>query len=82
MIHEKIRLFVPALCHLINDTGQGSIAALLPLFISLLDLSYYQVATVMLMASLCSSVVQPRFRAGLLGHISSQGAGKRVKRPF
>lgn len=42
MIRDKIRPFIPSLCHCINDTGQGSIAALLPLFINMLGLSYYE----------------------------------------
>lgn len=72
MIQEKIRPFIPTVCHCINDTGQGSIAALLPLFINLLGLSYYEAATVMLANTMCSSVVQPLF-----GYLADK-----VKLPF
>jgi FSR family fosmidomycin resistance protein-like MFS transporter len=50
-----------ALGHLVIDTTQGSLPAVLPFLKSAHQLSYAQAATIVLMANLASSMIQPLF---------------------
>lgn len=50
-----------ALGHLVIDVNQGSLPAVLPFLKSAHGLSYAQAATIVLMANLTSSVIQPAF---------------------
>lgn len=50
-----------ALGHLVIDTNQGSLPAILPFLRSALDLSYAATGTIVLMANVTSSLVQPLF---------------------
>lgn len=50
-----------ALGHMVVDINQGSLAALLPFLKSALDLSYTATGTIVLMANITSSIVQPAF---------------------
>ncbi|MDY3982726.1 MAG: MFS transporter [Veillonellaceae bacterium] len=58
---DKIQSYIPGTCHCITDTAQGSIAALLPLFITQFGLNYYQVGLIMFVNTTVASVIQPIF---------------------
>ena len=58
-----------ALGHLVIDTNQGSLSALLPFLKIEHGLSYAQAATIVLVANLASSIIQPLF-----GYLSDQSA--------
>lgn len=53
--------YFPAICHMINDTAQGSLPALLPLFISTYNLTYEQAAIIIFCNTAFASVAQPFF---------------------
>ncbi len=72
--HDRVRpqtklLVLLALGHMVVDTIQGSLPALLPFLKTALDLSYARAGVVMLMATVTSSIVQPLF-----GYLSDQTA--------
>jgi FSR family fosmidomycin resistance protein-like MFS transporter len=58
--HTKL-IALLALGHLVIDTNQGSLPAVLPFLKAAHQLSYAQAATIVLMASLTSSIIQPLF---------------------
>src|SRR5919106_181505 len=58
-----------ALGHLVIDVNQGSLSAILPSLKNLHGLTYAQAATIVLIANLTSSIVQPLF-----GYLSDQTA--------
>jgi len=58
-----------ALGHLVIDTNQGSLPAILPYLKSIHALSYAQAATIVLVASITSSIIQPLF-----GYLADQTA--------
>lgn len=58
--HSKL-IALLALGHLVIDTNQGSLPAILPFLKSIHGLSYAQAATIVLVASLTSSIIQPVF---------------------
>lgn len=53
--------YFPAICHMVNDTAQGSLPALLPLFISTYNLTYEQAAIIIFCNTAFASVAQPFF---------------------
>ncbi len=59
--YPRLQTFFPSLCHLATDTAQGSLAALLPLFITTYGLSYEQAAAIMFFNTALASVAQPFF---------------------
>lgn len=59
--YPRLQAFFPSLCHLVTDTAQGSLAALLPLFITSYHLSYEQAAAIMFFNTALASVAQPIF---------------------
>ncbi len=66
--HTKL-IALLALGHLVVDVNQGSLPAVLPFLKKVHDLSYAQAATIILVANLASSVIQPLF-----GYLSDQFA--------
>lgn len=64
--HTKL-IALLALGHLVIDLNQGSIPAVLPFLRTAHDLTYAQVATIVLVANLSSSLIQPLF-----GYLSDQ----------
>ena len=58
-----------ALGHLVIDTNQGSLPALLPFLKAALDLSYTATGVIVLMANITSSLIQPLF-----GYLADQMA--------
>ncbi|MBI3636700.1 MAG: MFS transporter, partial [Candidatus Rokubacteria bacterium] len=64
--HTKL-IALLALGHLVIDVNQGSLPAVLPFLRKAHDLSYAQAATIVLVANLTSSVIQPLF-----GYFSDQ----------
>ena len=58
-----------ALGHLVIDTNQGALPAVLPFLRTALGLSYVATGTIVLMASVTSSLVQPLF-----GHLADRAA--------
>ncbi len=50
-----------ALGHMVVDINQGSLAAILPFLKSALNLSYTATGTIVLMANISSSIIQPAF---------------------
>ena len=58
-----------ALGHLVIDTNQGSLPAILPYLKSIHALSYAQAATIVLVANITSSIIQPLF-----GYLADQTA--------
>ena len=50
-----------ALGHMVVDINQGSLAAILPFLKSALNLSYTATGTIVLMANITSSIIQPAF---------------------
>lgn len=69
---SRLQPFMPALCHCVTDTAQGSIGALVPFFISTLGLSYYEAGTLMFANTTVASLAQPFF-----GYVSDK-----IKLPF
>src|SRR5438093_5334106 len=66
--HTKL-IALLALGHLVIDLNQGAIPAVLPFLRSAHGLSYAQAATIVLVANLTSSLIQPLF-----GYLSDQFA--------
>jgi FSR family fosmidomycin resistance protein-like MFS transporter len=66
--HAKL-IALLALGHLVVDVNQGSLPAVLPFLKSAHQLSYAQAATIILMANLTSSIIQPIF-----GYLSDRTA--------
>src|SRR5438552_17852695 len=64
--HTKL-IALLALGHLVIDLNQGAIPAVLPFLRSAHGLSYAQAATIVLVANLTSSLIQPLF-----GYLSDQ----------
>lgn len=62
-----IRTYGPPLFHCINDFGQGSLAALIPFFISNFNLTYAQAATIIFCNTIVASIAQPA-----LGYIADR----------
>jgi FSR family fosmidomycin resistance protein-like MFS transporter len=62
-----------ALGHLVVDMNQGALPALLPFFKQAFGLSYTAAGTVLLVASLTSSLIQPAF-----GYLSDRAARRRL----
>lgn len=62
-----IRKYGPPIFHAVNDLGQGSLAALIPLFIATLGLNYYQAATVIFCNTVVASIAQP-----VLGYVADR----------
>lgn len=58
---QKTHEYLPAICHMINDTAQGSLPALLPLFITNYGLTYEQVAIIIFFNTALATVAQPFF---------------------
>lgn len=58
---RKMHEYLPAICHMINDTAQGSLPALLPLFITNYGLTYEQVAIIIFFNTALATVAQPFF---------------------
>lgn len=58
---NRFLTYFPGLCHLMNDTAQGSLAALLPLFMTLYGLNYEKAAAIMFANTALASVAQPLF---------------------
>lgn len=58
---QKTLTYLPSVCHMINDTAQGSLPALLPLFISTYNLSYEQAAIIIFCNTAFASIAQPIF---------------------
>ena len=58
--HTKL-IGLLAVGHLVIDVTQGSLPAVLPLLKSVHGLSYAQAATIVLVANLTSSMIQPLF---------------------
>ena len=58
-----------AIGHLVVDVNQGALSAVLPFVKSAHGLSYAQIGTLVLMANVTSSIVQPVF-----GHVADQAA--------
>ena len=54
-----IRKYGPPIFHCINDFGQGSLAALIPFFITNFGLNYYQSATIIFCNTIVASIAQP-----------------------
>lgn len=64
---KKIYLYLPMIGHMINDSGQGVIPALLPLFIMSYNLSYEQAGTLIFANTALASILQP-----LIGYYSDR----------
>lgn len=62
-----IRKYGPPIFHCINDFGQGSLAALIPFFITNFGLNYYQSASIIFCNTVVASVAQP-----ILGHVADR----------
>lgn len=60
-IFQKGREYLPAICHMVNDTAQGSLPALLPLFITNYGLTYEEAAIIIFFNTALASVAQPFF---------------------
>lgn len=58
---DKLMPYFPSLCHLMVDTAQGALPALLPLFISIYGLNYEQAAALIFANTSLASVAQPFF---------------------
>ena len=56
-----IRKYGPPIFHCINDFGQGSLAALIPFFITNFGLNYYQSAFIIFCNTVVASIAQPIF---------------------
>ena len=54
-----IRKYGPPIFHCINDFGQGSLAALIPFFITNFGLNYYQSAFIIFCNTVVASIAQP-----------------------
>ena len=67
-IHENtIRKYAPPIFHCINDFGQGSLAALIPFFITNFGLNYYQSASIIFCNTVVASIAQP-----ILGYVADR----------
>ena len=62
-----IRKYGPPIFHCINDFGQGSLAALIPFFITNFGLNYYQSASIIFCNTVVASVAQP-----ILGYVADR----------
>lgn len=62
-----IRKYGPPIFHCINDFGQGSLAALIPFFISNFGLNYYQSASIIFCNTVVASIAQP-----ILGYVADR----------
>ena len=62
-----IRKYGPPIFHCINDFGQGSLAALIPFFISNFGLNYYQSASIIFCNTIVASIAQP-----ILGYVADR----------
>lgn len=60
-IFQRGREYLPAICHMVNDTAQGSLPALLPLFITNYGLTYEQVAIIIFFNTALATIAQPFF---------------------
>lgn len=60
-IFQKGREYLPAVCHMVNDTAQGSLPALLPLFITNYGLTYEEVAIIIFFNTALATIAQPFF---------------------
>lgn len=58
-IFQKGREYLPAVCHMVNDTAQGSLPALLPLFITNYGLTYEEVAIIIFFNTALATIAQP-----------------------
>ena len=62
-----IRKYGPPIFHCINDFGQGSLAALIPFFITNFGLNYYQSAFIIFCNTVVASIAQP-----ILGYVADR----------
>lgn len=60
-IFQKGREYLPAVCHMVNDTAQGSLPAFLPLFITNYGLTYEEVAIIIFFNTALATIAQPFF---------------------
>ena len=64
---NTIRKYAPPIFHCINDFGQGSLAALIPFFITNFGLNYYQSASIIFCNTVVASIAQP-----ILGYVADR----------
>lgn len=57
----RFLIYFPGICHLMTDTALGSLAALLPLFMSSYGLNYEKAAAIIFANTALASVAQPFF---------------------
>ena len=62
-----VRKYGPVIFHCINDFGQGSLAALIPFFITNFGLNYYQSAFIIFCNTVVASIAQP-----VLGYVADR----------
>ncbi len=66
-LSNKYYIYLASLSHLVNDTAQGALPALLPLFISTYGLTYQEAAGLMFANTILASIFQPLF-----GHLADK----------